>query len=276
MTAHAETTVFWLGITPAITATWTNCHICNRMAPSQPNASPFPPVLPGYPFQCISADFFHYKGKNYLVVVDRYSDWPIIEQPQEGSKGLIDCLQCIFGTFGIPDECVTNGGPEFTVTATCQFLKDWRVHHGLSSVAHPHSNCRAEIGVKTVKRLNTNNTDPHGSLNTDALQHPILQYQNTPDTATKLSPAQCVFGCPIKDFIPILPGDCIPHPTWSDTSSQTESLQEQAHERSQAVDNAHQEITTSCSRTPCAYSKPDRFTSQQVGQDRHHHRGSPI
>ena len=196
MTASAETTVFWPGITPAITATWTNCHHCNHVAPSQPNAPPFPPVLPAYPFQCISADFFHYKGKNYmyLVVADRYSNWPIIEQAQAGSKGLIDCLRCIFGTFGIPDECATDGDPEFTTSATCQFLKDWGVHHCLSSVAQQHSNCRAEIGVKTVKRLITNNTDTHGSLNTDALQHAILQYQNTPDPATKLSPAQCVFG----------------------------------------------------------------------------------
>ena len=95
MTACAETTVFWPGITPAITATRANCHHCNHTAPSQPNAPPFPPVLPAYPFQCISADFFNYKGKNYLVVVDRYSNWPIIEQVQAGSKGLIDCLRCI-------------------------------------------------------------------------------------------------------------------------------------------------------------------------------------
>ena len=171
------------------------------MAPSQPNAPPFPPVLPAYPFQCISADFFHYKGKNYLVVADRYPSWPIIEQAEAGSKGLIDCLRRIFGTFGIPDECVTDGVPEFTPSATCQFLKDCWVHHRLLSVAHPHSNCKTEIGVKCVI---TNNTDPHGSLNTDALQRAILQYRNTPDPATKQSPVQCVFRRPIKDFIPII------------------------------------------------------------------------
>ena len=69
---------------------------------------------------------------------------------QVGSKGLIDCLGRTFGTFGIPDVCATDDGPEFTVSATCLFLEDWGVHQCLSSVAQPHSNCRAEIGVKTV------------------------------------------------------------------------------------------------------------------------------
>ena len=36
---------------------------------------------------------------------------------QAESKGLIDCLQHIFGTFGNPDEYVTDGGPEFTASA---------------------------------------------------------------------------------------------------------------------------------------------------------------
>ena len=121
-----------------------------------------------------------------------------------------------------------DGGPEFTASATCQFLKDWEVHHHLLSVAHPNSNCRAEIGVKTVKQLITNDTDPHG-LNTDALHRAILQYWNTPDPATKLSPARCVFGRPIKDFIPILPSHYIPHPTWSDTLAAREEALRNRH-----------------------------------------------
>ena len=53
---------------------------------------------------------------HYLLVVDRYSNWPIIERAHEGSKGLIDSLRRLFATFGIPDECATDGGPEFTAT----------------------------------------------------------------------------------------------------------------------------------------------------------------
>ena len=147
MTARAESTVFWPGITPAITALRERCSHCNRMTPSQPSAPPYPPTFPAYPFQCIFADYFHYKGINYLVAVDRYSNWPIIERARDGSAGLIECLRSNFATCGIPDEFATDGGPERIAHSTQQFLKDRGVHHRLSSVAFPHSNCRAEIGV---------------------------------------------------------------------------------------------------------------------------------
>ena len=97
-------------------------------------------------------------------------------------------------------------------------LKTRGVNHHLSSVAFPQSNCRAEeVGVKTVKRLITNNTGPYGELNTDAFQRAMLQYQNSPATDTKLSPAMCIFGRPIRDSIPIFPGHYRPHPTWRET-----------------------------------------------------------
>ncbi|XP_028411560.1 uncharacterized protein LOC114534203 isoform X2 [Dendronephthya gigantea] len=99
----------------------------------------------------------------------------------------------------------TNYHSQPQVTTTQQFLKDWSVHHRLSSVAFPHSNCRAEVGVKTMKRILTNNTNHDGTVDTDSLQHAVLQYRNCPDPNTGLSPAQCVFGRPIRDLIPIPP-----------------------------------------------------------------------
>ena len=120
MIACAETAIFWPGITHII-AIQANCHHCNCMEPSQP-------VLPASPFQWLCANFFHYKGANSLVVVDQYSNWPIIEEAHEGSKGLIDCLKCIFRTFSISYECATDGGTKITTAATRHFLKDW-VHH---------------------------------------------------------------------------------------------------------------------------------------------------
>ncbi|KAK3759712.1 hypothetical protein RRG08_064433 [Elysia crispata] len=142
---------------------------------------------------------------------------------------LLTCLRRTFVTYGIPEELASDGGPEFTSNATRQFLKNWGVHHRLSSVAFPHSNCRAEVGVKTVKRLILDNTTPHGDLDIDAFQRAMLQYRNTPDHDTKLSPAMCIFGHPIRDFIPIPPGNYRPHRTWRDTLEARESTLRNRH-----------------------------------------------
>jgi hypothetical protein len=217
MTARAETSVFWPGITHDITNIRTSCQACNRMAPSQPSAPPIPPVPTIYPFQCICADYFHHKGRNYLVIVDRYTNWPIVEQASDGASGLIGVLRKHFSTYGIAEELASDGGPEFTASSTQKFLTSWGVHHRLSSVAFPHSNCRAEIGVKTVKRMIADNTGPRGEFEVDTFQRAILQYRNCPDTDTKLSPAECLFGRAIRDFIPVLPGRYHPHTTWRET-----------------------------------------------------------
>ena len=177
MTAKAEASIFWPGITNNIQTTRVNCSHCNRMTPSQAALPPTPPVLPEYPFQCICADYFHYQGHNYLFIVDRYSNWPIVERAKDGAQGLINVLRHTFATYGIPDEITSDGGPEFIAHITRQFLQDWQIHHRLSSVAFPHSNCRAEVGVKTIKRLITGNVGKDGEINVDSFQKAILQIQ---------------------------------------------------------------------------------------------------
>ncbi len=229
MQARAEASVFWPGITTDISAERTNCNHCNRMAPSQPSAPPTPVIAPEYPFQCVCADFFMLNGIHYLVIVDRYSNWPILERTTGGASGLISSLRRTFVTYGIPDELASDGGPEFTSSETQTFLANWGVHHRLSSVAFPHSNCRAEIGVKTMKRLLTDNTGSYGDLDTDKAQRAILHYRNSPDPSTKVSPAMCLFGRPIKDLIPVFPGHFRPHNVWTETLQAREEALRKRH-----------------------------------------------
>ena len=80
-----------------------------------------------------------------------------------------------------------------------------------------------------MKRVITNNTGPDGDLDVDSFQQAVLQHRNTPDRDTKLSPAMCVFGRPIRDLIPILPGKYRPHDTWRGTATAREEALRNRH-----------------------------------------------
>ena len=164
-----------------------------------------------------------------MVIVDRYSNWPIVEKGADGSIGLINSLRRAFVTYGIPDELASDGGPEFAAAATTTFLLNWGVHHRLSSVAFPHSNCRAEVAVKTVKRMITGNTGAGGSIDTDRFGAAMLAYRNTPDPETKMSPASILFGRPVRDFIPVPLGQYHPHSTWKETLMAREEALRKRH-----------------------------------------------
>ena len=133
-------------------------------------------------------------NNDYVVIVDRYSGWPMVYKSECGANGLVKRLRETFVTFGIPEEITSDGGPQFTAGVTQAFLDAWKVHHRKTPVANPHANSWAEIAMKTVKRLLMDNTGPFGSLDTDKFQRAMLTYRNSIDPETKASPALIIFG----------------------------------------------------------------------------------
>ena len=97
-----------------------------------------------------------------------------------------------------------------------EFLNSKGLHHRLSLVGNPHASSRAEIAVKTVKRMLMANTSATGSLNVDAFQRVMPIYRKIIDPETKTSPATIIFGHPIRDAIPRLLGRYCPHPAWKE------------------------------------------------------------
>ncbi|XP_066924129.1 uncharacterized protein [Clytia hemisphaerica] len=204
MGLRARSIVFWPGMTYDIEHRRQACQECIRNAPSQPSLPTSPASPPTTPFEQSYADFFDCVGQHYLVVGDRLSGWSDVFQapkgsPQAGSEGLITCLRNYFARFGVPEEMSSDGGPEFTSGSTQDFLERWGVRHRLSSAYNPQSNGRAEVAVKSAKRLLRSNTGPSGTLDTDRFLRAMMQLRNTPDPDCQLSPAEIVFGRPIRD-----------------------------------------------------------------------------
>jgi len=55
------------------------------------------------------------------------------------------------------------------------------------------------VAVKAAKRLLMSNTGPTGQLDHDRFLRAMLQLQNTPDPHCDVSPAQIIFGHPLRD-----------------------------------------------------------------------------
>ena len=246
MEQRARELVFWPGMTLSFDRIRASCRECTANAPSQATqpAAPYDP--PSLPFEKIVADFFDAGGNHYLVIADRLSSWTEVFKctsgsPQSGANGLIECLRNVFMRFGVPVELASDGGPEFVASKTKEFFNTWGIDHRLSSAYHPQSNGRAEVAVKTAKRLLRNNTGPSGTLNTDEFLLAMLQLRNTPDPDCKLSPAQILFGRPLRDafaFASRLEKYSNPNyrPLWRDAwEAKEDALRHRYHRTAEAI-----------------------------------------
>ena len=231
MSARAADSVYWPNISVDIQRTRDDCLHCHRIAKSNAMQPPTELSPPEYPFQQICSDYFSYNNNDYVVVVDRYSNWPMVFRSENGAEGLVKRLREVFVTFGVPEELTSDGGTQFTAGKTQEFLRSWGVRHRLTSVANPHANCRAEIAVKTIKRMLMDNTSPGGSIDIDKFQKAMLVYRNSVDPDTKASPALIVFGRPIRDPIPIPMGRYCPHSTWRELLTHREQALAKRHSR---------------------------------------------
>ena len=161
-----------------------------------------------WPFQQIVMDIFHVGHVAYLACADRLTIWLILYHLKPGhatTSKLMSICRHRFQTYGTPDGLSTDGGPPFTSSLFQEFLQTWCVRHRLSSVAYPQSNGRAELAVKTAKRIVNGNTDPRASLDNNNVARAILQYRNTPIQGIGLSPAQLLLHHRLRDPIPSQP-----------------------------------------------------------------------
>merc|ERR1719320_402506 len=218
MINRAEQSIFWPSITTDITRVRAMCRTCVRNSPSQPAGLPVRPPSPSYPFQLVVADYCHMNGVNYLVIADRYSGWLSVMYVGKGefdSDKLIDVLRDYFLTFGVVEEISSDSASQFMSSKFQKFLRQYGVRHRLSSSYFPHSNSRAELGVKSGKRILRDNMSPDGKVNTDKFLRAMLQYRNTPQPDTRMSPAQIVFGRYLRDFIPVVNDKYEPKQEWA-------------------------------------------------------------
>ena len=230
MCQRLSSTLYWPDYKKDLTNAKLSCTTCMTIAPSNPAMPPQPPVAPEYPFQSIVCDFFTLSGHTYAALADRYSNWlSILSLRRDTSEELISALRDYFSTFGIAEIFTSDGASIFTSSLFSDFCTRWGIKQRISSAYHARSNKRAEVAVKSAKRMVRDSLGPGGTLNTDALARALLAHRNTPDSVTGLSPAQVIFGRALRDFLPCSPNKYLPRTEWRINADQRELAHAKRH-----------------------------------------------
>ena len=240
MLSRANLSIYWPGMESDIHNKRFSCHHCNERAPSQPKEPYCESPGPSYPFQQICIDLFQIGHHQYASCVDRFTGWPLIyHMKQTTGKHIVTICRQIAAFYGVPEEISTDGGPQFSSAEFQEFLKTWEIHHRLSSAHYPQSNGRAELGVKTAKRILMNNSNSDGSLDNDKVLKAVLQYKNTPLRNIGLSPAQLLLHRQLRDNIPTHSKMLQPHKEWIISGKEREKAFEKHNEEMTSRYNEH-------------------------------------
>ena len=229
---RAATSLYWPNLRADMINYRAACPTCTRYAPSNPAMPPTEPEHPTYPFQSVCVDFFHISPHNYLSVVDRYSNWlSIFLLPKDDSAEIVKVLRDYLAVFGIPCTLTSDGASVFTSKHMEEFCDRWGIIHRVSTAYNARANKRAEVGVKSAKRLVRGNLTQTGALQTDRMARALLAHRNTPCPITGLSPAQIVYGRVLRDFLPLQPGKFQPRPEWRQAAEARDAAYAKRHIR---------------------------------------------
>ena len=204
--SRAREVLFWPGMSSQIEEKVAQCEICAEHSKSNPKEPMIKVDLPDRPWAKIAADLFEYKSANYLLTVDYYSKWPeLAKLDNETSQNTIAYLKSQMSRYGIPDQLVSDNGPQFSSYEFKKFTKNYGIVHTTTSPYHPQANGQVERTVQTVKDLVRKSEDPYKAL---------MDFRNTP-LDIGLSPAQMFLGRRLKTTLPTaatLLKPCIPDP----------------------------------------------------------------
>ena len=196
---RAKSSVYWPGIYKDIETLVAGCMLCQKHQPSQAKEplEPILPNIPNIPWHTIGADLFTLNEKNYLIVTDYYSKFPLIEilGNDSTSNKVAELTSKIFSIFGVPNTVITDNGPQFQGAAYQKMLQSYGVSHITSSPHHPQSHGFVERSIRTIKALLKKSGEDSNKA--------LLNFRTTPPGPHSLSPAELLFGRKIQANLPI-------------------------------------------------------------------------
>ena len=200
MQAQAREGVYWPGINADIADYVRRYTICTKHKGSLPAEPMLPWNIPEYLWQ-ITADYFHHKGKECLLICNLFSKYPFLFQvTSKSAHFLSQKLQELISPSGPPSHIYIDNGPPFVSNEFMHFLQWQHIDHTTSSPHFLQLKWFIERQVKTIKTALSTTQDAGKSIEDllwdlqstpigpkmpsprDILQNRMIQYPGKPST----------------------------------------------------------------------------------------------
>ena len=197
---RARECVFWPWMTAEIKNHVFTCEACREHERGQAKETMMSPETPSRPWQRVAADLCEFEEKKtYLVTSDYFSNFFELDYLRSpSSASVIRKFKAHFARYGIPEQLVTDNGPQFASRDFLKLANEWDFEHLMSSPHHSQSNGNAESAVKEAKKL----LRKCKSSGSDAFLA-LLDHRNTPPTGVQISPAQRLFSRRTRGLLPM-------------------------------------------------------------------------
>ena len=174
------------------------CSVCAEFQPKNHKEPMQTSKVPDRPWSRVAINLFTLHKKEYVVLVDYYSDFVEVQEIADTtSLTIIQFLKEQFSRHGIPDVLVSDNGSQLVSHEFRRFAEEWEFKHVTSSPHHHTSNGKAESAVKVMKNLFKkalrDGRDPWLAS---------LEYRNTPVETVGSSPAQRLMSRRTKTLMP--------------------------------------------------------------------------
>ena len=141
MTATARSYIWWPNLNAETELAGRTWEVCQAVRNALPNAPLYPCRWPTRVWQRVHIDFAENDGNYFLRLIDNHSKWiEVAHMRSTTAQNTIDHIRLWFVAYGLPEEVVSDNGPQFISQVFSDFIKENGVKQILVSLCHPSSN----------------------------------------------------------------------------------------------------------------------------------------